>query len=132
MTDKNIPAKNSVLRVEITDMNNLGSGIARAGGLVVFVPGGCTGDLLEVKVIKAASSYLVARIENILEPSPHRIGCGSQLAGGECASSKRCGGCVYREITYDYELELKRSYVVSAMRKAGLSDRKSTRLNSSH
>lgn len=97
-------------------MTNLGVGVGRLGDMVVFVPGGCTGDLAEVKLIKVAKSYLVARLEKLIEPSPHR----TEL---DCPVAKQCGGCVYRGITYEHELELKRSYVISAFKKAGLAPR---------
>ncbi|MCI8387749.1 MAG: 23S rRNA (uracil(1939)-C(5))-methyltransferase RlmD [Clostridiales bacterium] len=104
-------------------MNSLGVGVARlqlddntsanVGSVVVFVQGGCTGDVCEVKIIKVASSYLVARIEKLLEPSPYRV-------EPDCKLAKKCGGCVFRGISYAHELELKRGFVQSAMRKSGV------------
>lgn len=105
--------KNSILRVRIDDMNNLGSGVGRIGGMVVFVPGACTGELLDVKLIKIAKSYLVGRTERIVEPSPYRV-------KADCPASKRCGGCVYRNVSYQYELDCKRRTVEACMRKNGL------------
>lgn len=112
--------KNDLIRVRITDVNNLGCGVGHlenAGdstGLTVFVRGGVTGDELEAKVIKATKSYLVARPERILEPSPHR------MEEDLCTAALGCGGCAYRHLTYSHELELKRGYVKNAFRKAGL------------
>lgn len=86
--------KNSIHRLKITDMNNLGAGIARLNPLensngelsekpiVVFVQGGVTGDLADVKIIKTAKNYLVGRIETLLEPSEFRVDPG-------CPVSKR-------------------------------------------
>lgn len=91
-------------------MNNLGAGVGRLDGMVVFVQGGCTGDLIDARLIKVTKSYLVARIEAIIEPSPYRI-------ESECPMSKRCGGCVYRNVTYAHELECKRRTVEAAMHK---------------
>lgn len=105
--------KNDILEVEIQDINNLGYGVCRAEGIVVFVAGAVTGDRLKVKIIKVAKSYLVARIEEILSPSVYRV-------EPDCALFPRCGGCVYRHISYDYEKELKRGYVESAFHKAGV------------
>ena len=113
MKNKDFPQKNSLHTLRVTDMNNLGAGVGRIDNIVTFVQGGCTGDLAEVKIIKSASAYLVARIERLIEPSPHR-------AASDCAQSKRCGGCVFRGITYEHELELKRGFVESAMKKAGV------------
>lgn len=111
MTD--IIKKNDTFTVEITDMTNLGAGVARIDGRVVFVNGGVDGDTLDIKIIKATRDYCVARTERIVTPSPYRTVSG-------CPVSNRCGGCVYRNITYAHELELKRGRVISAFRKAGL------------
>lgn len=105
--------KNQLFQVEITDLNNLGNGVCRIEGKAVFVPRAVDGDRLCVKIIKDTKDYAVARIEEVLSPSSHRQESG-------CAVSSRCGGCVYRHITYAHEAELKRSYVRSAFRKAGV------------
>ena len=106
-------AKNSIHEVTVTDVNNLGHGIARIDGMVVFVAGGVTGDKLKIKIIKTARDYLVARVEEVLEASPYRI-------EPECPAAKRCGGCSFAGIDYEYEKQLKRSFVSSAFRRAGL------------
>lgn len=105
--------KNSLHTAIITDINNLGFGVCRIEGVVTFVQGGVTGDELEIKIIKSARDYCVARIERIITPSPYR-------ADSLCPVSRICGGCVYRHITYGHEKELKRSYVENAFRKAGV------------
>lgn len=105
--------KNELYQVEITDLNNLGNGVCRIDGKAVFVPRAVDCDRLKVKIIKDTKDYAVARIEEILTPSPRR-----QKSG--CGVSNRCGGCVYRHITYAHETELKQSYVRSAFRKAGV------------
>ena len=105
--------KNELYTVEITDLNNLGNGVARIDGKAVFVPRAVDGDELRIKIIKDTKDYAIARIEEILTPSPHRQESG-------CAVSKSCGGCVYRHITYSHEAALKENYVRSAFRKAGV------------
>lgn len=107
--------KNEVFQATITDQNNLGNGVCRYKGAVVFVPAGVVGDEAELKIIKVASSYAVARIERLITPSCHRI-------TPNCTAFPRCGGCVYANLTYEKESELKRDYVQNALRKAGLSD----------
>lgn len=109
----NTKYKNNTYTVDITDVNNLGYGICRIGGIAVFVQGGVTGDCAEIRIIKEAKDYLVARIEKLITPAACRI-------NPDCAVSKRCGGCIYRHISYEYETELKRSYVENAFRKAGV------------
>ena len=105
--------KNSVYKAEFTDINNLGCGICRIDGVVVFVDGAVDGDVAEIKIIKVAKNYCVGRIERLIEPSPFR-------AEPDCPVSKRCGGCSYRHISYAHELDIKRGYIEGAMLKAGV------------
>ncbi len=106
-------SKNALLTVTVTDMNNLGCGIAKIDNAVIFIPNACTGDELEVKIIKVASHYLVGRIEKIIKPSVFRV-------ESDCPFSKRCGGCSFRHITYAHELDVKQGIVEAAMKRAGL------------
>lgn len=102
--------KNKIFTANITDLNNLGYGVCRVDGIVTFVGRAVEGDTAKIKIIKTARDYMVARIEEIIEPSPFRI-------QPECPASRKCGGCVYDLVTYERELELKRRYVEGAMRK---------------
>ena len=51
-----------VIKLEITEINNLGAGIGKLDGLVVFVKGGVSGDVVEAKIIKLEKSFAVARL----------------------------------------------------------------------
>ena len=82
---------------------------------MMFVRGAVTGDLLDARIIKVNKSYLIAKIEKMIEPSSLRIEQPLCAAVG-------CGGCVYQPIRYEHEADLKRDYVLNAFRKAGLSD----------
>ena len=107
--------KNDICKVEITDLNNLGSGVGRVSdGRVIFVRGAVTGDTVESKIIKVNSKFYVGRLERIIKPSNNRTDeCF-------CDAPESCGGCIYRHITYAHELELKQNYVKNAFRKVGL------------
>ena len=108
--------KNQEITLEITDLNNLGCGVGRYDGAVVFVRGAVSGDIVRAGIIKVNKSYYVARLIEILTPSPYRIG------EGVCRAPESCGGCVYRHISYEYELTLKRELVKNAFHRAGLDD----------
>lgn len=117
--------KNQLIELRITDLNNLGCGVAHypdENGITVFVKGAVTGDLVLGKIIKTSSSYLVARLEELLEASPYRADAHNGLRKSQCKAPASCGGCCYRSISYEYELELKKNYVKNAFRKAGLPD----------
>ena len=108
--------KEQIIELRITDINNLGCGVGRYEGVVVFVKGAVTDDLVSAKIIKVTKSYCVARLERVVIPSAHRVD------SDRCKAPLACGGCVYRNISYEYELELKTNYVKNAFRKAGLPD----------
>ena len=112
--------KNDIVTLKIEQINNLGYGVAHvtengdANGLVVFVSNAVTGDVVDARIIKVNKSYLIARIERLIVESPLRSPTACPAAG--------CGGCVYKNILYEHELELKQDYVKNAFRKAGLLD----------
>ena len=109
--------KGDIIRLSISDLNNLGSGVGRADdGRVVFVRGAVTGDTVDAKIIKVNSKFYVGRLEGIVEPSENRT------KEHFCDAPEACGGCIYRHIIYEHELELKRGYVENAFKKAGLPD----------
>ncbi len=107
--------KNSIIELEITDINNLGYGVGKCGGITVFVSGAVDGDLCDVKIIKVARTYCVGKVERIKRSSLVRI-------EPECMHHARCGGCAYQAIGYEHEKKLKQGYVSSAFRKAGIKD----------
>ena len=112
--------KNDIIELEITDLNNLGCGVGKTqDGVVVFVKGAVTGDRVKAKIIKTASSFLVGRLEEIIESSPNRAD-GEGLRKSDCKAPQSCGGCIYRNIKYEHELILKRDYIKNAFHKAGL------------
>ena len=106
--------KNQTYTVQITDLNNLGFGVAKIDGISVFVADTVTGDEAEIKIIKTTKTYAVGILLNLITPSPIR--CAEDTV---CPVTRRCGGCVYQRVSYDKELELKKQYVIFAMKKAG-------------
>lgn len=102
--------KDKIFTATVTDLNNLGYGVTRIDGIATFVGGAVDGDTVKLKIIKTARDYMVARTEEIIEPSPYRI-------TPECSATRKCGGCVYGYVSYMHELELKRRYIEGAMRK---------------
>ncbi len=117
-----ILTKNQTITLKIIDLNNLGCGVGKTDdGMTVFVKGAVTGDTVEAKVIKVTATYAVARLERVISASENRFD-GTGLRMYECKAPMSCGGCTYRNIKYEHELDLKRDYVKNAFRKAGLFD----------
>ena len=89
-----------------------GAGVARIGGMAVFVKGALRGELAEVFIEHVGHSAAWGHAERILEPSPAR-------AEPDCPYYGRCGGCQFRHMTYEEELESKRQRVEDALRRIG-------------
>ena len=104
--------KNDMETIEITGYTAEGNGVGRAGGMAVFVPGAAAGDTLRVRIVKVLKNYAFGKIEEILAPSRDRTEPG-------CPRYSRCGGCSFRHITYEAELEAKRRRVEDAVRRIG-------------
>ncbi len=104
--------KNDIETIEITGYTAEGNGVGRAGGMAVFVPGAAAGDTLRVRIVKVLKNYAFGKIEEILIPS------GDRAAPG-CPCYSQCGGCSFRHITYEAELEAKRRRVEDAVRRIG-------------
>ena len=107
-----MPKKNDVLRLEITDMTPEGAGVGRYDGYVLFVFGTAPGDIIDALVMKAGKSYGYAKAINIVKPSPYR-------EDSDCSVFGRCGGCVFRHIKYEKELEIKKKTVDENLKRLG-------------
>lgn len=105
--------KNDIVTLEITDITPEGSGVGKIdGGYVLFVPGTAPGDVIEARVLKAEKSYGYAKVESVISPSPFR-------EEQPCPVFPRCGGCLYRHIKYEKELEIKKNWVIQNFRRIG-------------
>lgn len=114
MKRKAVLKKNDTITLKIEDITNLGFGVGKHEGAVVFVSGAVTGDVAEVKIIKATSSYYVGKLL--------KITAASVIRGEDRCKNQKCKSCAYREIRYAEELKIKENTVRSAFMKEGLSD----------
>lgn len=104
--------KNDEFELIITGMTAEGNGVGHKDGMAVFVSNTAVGDTVLAHVIKVKKSYAVAKTVNIINPSPDRVDV-------DCPVFNRCGGCVYRHISYDAELKIKQQKVADAFSRIG-------------
>ena len=104
--------KNQIIPLEITGMTAEGNGVGHFCGLAVFVPQTAVGDRLDVRVVKVQKSYAYGIIETLHTPSPDRIAV-------DCADFRKCGGCVFRHISYAAECRIKAQIVSDAFQRLG-------------
>jgi 23S rRNA (uracil1939-C5)-methyltransferase len=90
-----------------------GQAVAKAEGSprVIFVAGGAPGDLLEVEVVAAKSSFARARIVRMLSPGPERITPLCPLHFAPDRSGPACGGCDWQHLDAAAQLRHKASLV---------------------
>ena len=104
--------KNDEFQLEITGMTAEGSGVGHKDGMAVFVSNTAVGDTVLAHAIKVKKNYAVAKAMQITVPSPDRT-------EPDCAVFNRCGGCVYRHISYEAELKIKQQRVADAFARIG-------------
>lgn len=61
------------MRLEVVDLAYGGAGVARTPEGVVFIPGAFPGEVVEATLTLRKKRFARARLEALLEPSPHRI-----------------------------------------------------------
>lgn len=94
--------------VQIADVAAEGKSIARVNDMVLFVPFGAPGDIVDVKVDKKKRSYAEGHIVRMVEPSPRRV-------EPMCEHFGVCGGCKWQHIPYEDQLKYKRNQVCDAL-----------------
>ena len=107
--------KNQLHTVTVTGYTAEGLGVARIDGQVVFIHGGVRGEVCVVRVLKVLKNVAFCRVEEILERSPAR-------REPDCPHYPACGGCDFRHVSYEEELEAKRQRVEDSLRRVGGTD----------
>jgi len=100
------------LELDISDITNLGMGIAKVGEWVVMVPFVIPGEKVRARVFRNHKNYSEADLLEVLKPSPDRI-------EPNCGYFTQCGGCQYQHISYTAQLQMKQRHVSDTLRKIG-------------
>ena len=104
--------KNQLIELTIKDQSKDGRGIGSYDGLIVFADGCVLGDKVSARVTKVKKRYAMATVEEILEPSEHRI-------DDVCPYIDECGGCAFGKLKYEVQLELKERHVRDVLERIG-------------
>lgn len=106
----NSEGERRTLRIE--SLAHLGAGIARDGGKVVFVPYTAPGDLVRARMVEEKSRFARAALEEVLEPSPHRV-------DPLCPYFGDCGGCQWQHVDYATQIRYKARIVAEQLEHVG-------------
>jgi len=97
------------IEVTIESLTNLGSGVARVDGWVVFVPFTLPGEKVRARVYRNDKNCSHSDLVEILVASPDRVEPLCPLFG-------TCGGCQYQHFAYELQLEWKTRQVGELLR----------------
>ncbi len=96
------------IEVRIESLTNLGAGVARVDGWVVFVPFALPGEKVVARVFRNHANYSEADLLRVIEPSPERVDPFCSLFG-------ECGGCQYQHLSLPAQLRWKREQVAGLL-----------------
>jgi len=99
----------------VIDIYNIaygGLGVGRLGQKVCFVEGALPGEQAVIKIINNKKNFFLARVEEIIKPSPFRT-------APVCNYYNNCGGCQYQHLDYEKECLFKLQQVNEAMQRIG-------------
>jgi len=100
--------KNDIIRCECVDMSVDGLGIAKHDGLVIFVKKMIPGEIADVKIILEKKNYSIGIIDKLIKVSDNR-------RDYDCPVAYKCGGCDFRHISYEYQLQLKENLLKNTL-----------------
>lgn len=110
---KEIPVeKNKDYIIDITGMGSEGEGIGKVEGFTVFIQGALINEKVKARIIKLSKSYAVGKLLEVITPSQDR-------REPLCSIYKRCGGCQLQHMSYEGQLDFKRSRVKDALERIG-------------
>ncbi|MFD7525049.1 23S rRNA (uracil(1939)-C(5))-methyltransferase RlmD [Paenibacillus chitinolyticus] len=104
--------KNGEYTAEIIGIGHDGEGVGRVEGFTLFVPGALPGERVRLKVLKLKKQYGYAKLLDVLESSPDRV-------GAPCPIYDKCGGCQLQHLDYAAQLKVKRQLVVDNLERIG-------------
>ncbi len=93
----------------IEALSNDGSGIGRVDGWVVFVPFSLPGEKVRARIYRNEKNFSRADLVEVLEKSQQRV-------EPQCPAFGICGGCQYQHMSYEEQLEWKRTQVADLLR----------------
>jgi len=97
------------LILDIEEISNLGAGIAKKDGMVIFIENTCPKDKVKARIIKQTKKYAIAELLEVIVPSMYRV-------QPICPMQKICGACQLQFIDYNYQLKIKQRIVEDSAR----------------
>lgn len=104
------------LQLEVASVAFKGKGIAKyqlgENLFTIFLESVVAGDKVVAEVFKVKNRWAMARVIEIIEPSPQRI-------TPKCKHFEECGGCTFQNMSYKDQLSLKKQFVIDSFERIG-------------
>lgn len=104
--------KNDKIELNIIDITKEGLGLAKKDGIVFFVKDGILGDSVIAIITKVTKNIIYAKVLDIIVKSEYRV-------VPKCSVCNSCGGCQILSLNYEKQLNIKKKFVVDALRNIG-------------
>ena len=104
--------KKNIIRGKCVDISSEGKGVIKTVYGVIFVDSLLLGEEAEIEITYAGKGVSYGVIKKLLTFSKDRI-------TPKCPISTACGGCVFQNATYEYELRYKKHKVEEALKRIG-------------
>ena len=98
--------------ITITDIAAEGKALAKVDNMVIFVPFGVPGDIVDIQIKKKKHNYCEAEIVEFRKYSETRI-------KPKCNHFGTCGGCKWQNIPYELQLSAKQKQVEDQLKRIG-------------
>ena len=102
----------NIIKGKCVDISSEGKGVIKTVYGVIFVDSLLLGEEAEIEVTYARKGVSYGKIVKLLKKSPDRI-------NPLCPISTACGGCVFQNASYEYELRYKKHKVEEALKRIG-------------
>lgn len=101
-----------VVDIEITDLTAEAKAVGRYEGMVVMVNAGLPGELVRTEITRLKRRFAFGKCLELVRRTERRI-------DPRCRHFEYCGGCAWQDLSYEDQLELKRSFVVEGLKRIG-------------
>ena len=102
----------NIIKGKCVDISSEGKGVIKTVYGVIFVDSLLLGEEAEIEVTYASKGVSYGKIRRLLSISKDRI-------NPLCPVSTACGGCVFQNATYEYELRYKKHKVEEDLKRIG-------------
>ena len=94
------PVPQGVFLLDVLDLSDEGSGVAKYKGKTVFIAGALPGEQVKVRFIDNRKNFFIAELTAVLQASPQRV-------SPPCQYMQQCGGCALQHLNCDSQIQYK-------------------------